>query len=215
MKIQKRDNFLLRQQCVVSHCSVFQQTSPSILLCTLTNCQIKIHYQHLKCATAFINCWLKGEKLKGERLHFFPTINTNFKYKWHQSSQNWEIRGQFYVLHTQDVWQFFASNQLSDNLAVFRSHLRLFLHESGYWNPSKCIFLCYCLVWDLNILLVRKHKNSQTKVLTTPNLQLQFTKKPQTFISFPFLSVLPYLIWNTGKIISAKLLIESFRYFSV
>lgn len=39
-------------------------------------------------------------------------------------------------------------------------------------------------------------------------------KKINAFISFPFPSVLPYFIWNVGQIISAKLLIESFRYFS-
>lgn len=94
IKKQKRDYFLLKQHYAVSHCSMFQQTGLSILLCTLINCQIKIHYWHLKCATAFINCWLKGERLKGEKLHFSPMINTNFKYKWDQNCQNWEIRGQ-------------------------------------------------------------------------------------------------------------------------
>lgn len=157
---------------------------------------------------------IKGRKIKGRKVEFFsPTINTNFKYKWHQNCKNWDIRGQSYALHTSDVWQFFASNKLRDNLAVFFSHLRLSLHEYSYWNQSKCILLCYYLARDLNILLVKKHKNSHTKVLTTSNLHLQLKKNP-TFLSFPFPSVLPYFIWNTGQIISAKLLIESFRYFS-
>lgn len=87
------------------------------------------------------------------------------------------------------VWQFFASNWLGDNLTVFYSHLRL----PGYWNQSKCTLLCYYVAWDLNILLVRKHKNSHMKVLTTLNLYLKFTKKI-AFISFPLFRLISFEI---------------------
>lgn len=138
---------------------------------------------------------IKERKIKERKVAFFsPSINTNLKYKWHQNCQRWEIRGQSYALHTPDVWQFFASNQLGNKLTDFYSHLRLSLHEPGYWNPSKCTFLSYYLVWDINISLIKKHKISYTEVLSTSNVHLQNTKNPNKtnppknlyFLSFLF-----------------------------
>lgn len=50
-KARKGDGFLLQK-----HHAVFQQMHLSILGYTLNNCQIKIHWQHLKCLIALRNC---------------------------------------------------------------------------------------------------------------------------------------------------------------